>query len=373
MRNKAIIAAILALSPFLAGEAAGQIVFGQPGSVALNFNYSDWSLDPGSGAKEDLSQTAVGLSGFMPIRDNLEVRYQLFSGFNDLSAGGAETDLSGIGDLRLQLAHSFSKDRLLLSAGLNLPTGKRELDPDDERPVIEFLSRDYLSIPLRRYGEGFGFNLQAGAASELGPINVGVSAVYDFCGAYKPYEGVGDYDPGDALSLNATAAAAAGRIRYACDIGYSFFGTDALDGDDIYRQSPQFSARLTVSLPGDRYGATLGARAVLRDRNKRYSLIDGAIESQLKKYGDEYDVFLRLSRALGAGWTIGGLIGTRQILESEEELGRSSLLNAALDLGKDLSKNLGLDLGVMYHTGSTDDGDTDVSGLQISGGLKVSY
>ncbi len=315
----------------------------------------------------------LGLSGFVPLRDNFEARYQIVSGYNNLDAYGAQTNMSGLGDLRLQLAHSFSRDKLLLSAGLNLPTGKRELDPDGERRIIEFLSRDYLSLPLRRYGEGFGFNLQAGGAAGLGPFKCGLSGVYDYCGSYKPYEGSGEYDPGDAFSLNATAGTTSGRIEYAGDFGFSFFGTDALDGASIYRQAPQFSTRLMATRHGEEYSTTLGMRMILRGRNRRYDPTDGAIESQLKKYGDEFDVFLRVARTLGAGWKIGALVGTRQILSSEEELGRSSLLNFAVDLGKDLSRNLGLDLGVMYYTGSADGGDVDIGGLQMSGGLRVSH
>jgi hypothetical protein len=373
MRNKTIIAAILALASLFAAEAACQIVFDQPGSFAMKFNYSGWSLDPASGPKESISQMAFGLSGFVPIRDNFEARYQIVSGYNNLDMSGTQTDMLGLGDLRLQFAHSFSKDRLLLSGGFNLPTGKRELDSGGERRIIEFLSRDYLSLPLRRYGEGFGFNLQAGGAAERGPFKCGMSGVYDYCGSYKPYAESGEYNPGDAFSLNATAGATSGRIEYAGDIGFSFFGTDALDGREIYRQAPQFSTRLMATLPGERYSTTLGMRMILRGRNKRYDLIDGAIDSQLKKYGDEFDVFIRVARTLGADWKIGGLIGTRQILSGEEDLGKSSLLNFAVDLGRDLSRNLGLDLGVMYHTGSTDGGLLDIGGFQISGGLRVSY
>jgi hypothetical protein len=373
MRNKTIIAAILALASLFAAEASCQIVFDQPGSFALKFDYSRWSLDPARGPETSISQMALGLSGFVPIRDNFEARYQIVSGSNDLDAAGAKTSMSGLGDLRLQLAHSFANDRLLFSAGLNLPTGKKELDTGGQRRIIEFLSYDYLSLPLRRYGEGFGFNLQAGGATELGPFKCGMSGVYDYCGSYKPYEGSGDYNPGDAFSLNATADAASGRIEYAGDIGFSSFGTDALDGRNIYRQAPQFSVRLMATRAGETYGATLGTRMILRGRNRRYDPIDGAIESQLKKYGDEYDVFFRVARTIGADWKIGALIGTRQIQASEEGLKRSSLLNFALDLGKDLSRNLALDLGVMYHTGSTDGGDVDIGGLQVSGGLKVSY
>ncbi|MCX5752994.1 MAG: hypothetical protein NTW97_05030 [Candidatus Krumholzibacteria bacterium] len=373
MRNKTIIAAILALASLFAAEASCQIAFNQPGSFAMRFNYSGWTLDPASGPEESISQMTLGLSGFVPVRDNFEARYQIVSGYNDLDMDGTRTDMSGLGDLRLQLAHSFSRDRLLLSAGLNLPTGKKELDSGGERRIIEFLSRDYLSLPLRRYGEGFGFNLQAGGAAELGPFKCGMSGVYDYCGSYKPYEESGDYDPGDAFSLNATTAVTSGRIEYTGDFGFSFFGTDALDNKNIYRQAPQFSARLMAALPGERYGATLGMRMILRGRNRRYDPTDGVIDSQLKKYGDEFDVFLRVARSLGTDWKIGGLIGTRQILSGEEDLGKSSLLNFALDLGRDLSRNLGLDAGVMYYTGSADGGDVGIGGLQISGGLRVSY
>jgi hypothetical protein len=372
MRNKTILAAILAIASLFAADASCQIVFDQPGSAAVKLNYSDWSLDPAGGPKQSISQTTLDLSGFVPLRENFEARYQIASAYNNLDTGGGRTNMSGLGDLRVQLAHSFARDRLLLSGGLNLPTGKKELDPDGERRIIEFLSRDYLSVPLRRYGEGFGFNLQAGGATELGAFKCGMSVVYDYSGSYKPYEGSGDYNPGDAVSLNATMAASSGTVEYAGDVGYSIFATDALDGRDIYKQAPQLSARIRGTRAGATYAATMGARMILRGRNTRYGA-GGAIDSQLKQYGDEFDVFVRVARALGAGWKAGAMIGTRQILKSEEYLGRSSLLNVAMDLGRDLSRNVGLDLGVMYYTGSTDGGDVGVGGLQMSGGLRVSY
>lgn len=372
MRIKGVMTAVLAIASICATAADCQIVYNQPGTSALRFNYSDWTLSPESG-DETISQMTLGLSGFLPLRDNFEARYQLMSGYNNLGYAGEETDITGLGDLRLLLSHSFSDDRLLLSAGLNLPTGKRELDTDGERQIIEFLSQDFLSLPMRRYGEGLGFNLQAGGAAVLGPFKCGAGVVYDYCGSFKPYDGVGDYDPGDVLSLTATAAAEAGRMAYTGDFGFSFFTTDALDGEEIYRQAPQFSTRLAATLSGDRISWSAGTRVILRGRNKRYSLADGAIDSQLKKYGDEYDVFLRAAFPLGDSWNLGTMAGTRQILESEEELGSSSILNFAVDLGGNLTSRLGLDLGFMYYTGSADGGDVDIDGFQASGGLRVSY
>ena len=373
MRTKTIVTVAVAIAALSAADADCQIVYNQPASSFLRFNYSKWSMDPASSPEEVISQMTVSLSGFVPIRDDFEARYQIASGHNDLRADDMKTALSGLSDLRLQFSHSFMKDRLLLSAGFNLPTGKQELDVDGERRIIEYLSHDYLSLPLRRYGEGFGFNLLAGAATEVGRFKCGMSAVYDHFGSYTPYEGVGDYDPGDAFSLTATAEIPSGRVKYAGDIGFSFFGTDALEEEDIYRQAPQFSARLQATLSGDRRSTTLGARMILRGRNKRYSLTDGTIDSQLKKYGDEFDVFLRMAFAVGSSWNLGAMVAARQILSSEEDLGKSSLLNLAADVGRNLSDHLGLDLGVMYHAGSADGGAIDVSAFQMSGGLKVIY
>ena len=167
MRNSVIGAAILILASAISTDAPCQITFDQPGSFALKFIYSRWSVEAADDPKETLSQTTFAFTGFEPIRDNFEARYQIVAGRNDLGAGDAAWDMSGLGDVRLQLAHSFSNDRLLLSAGFNLPTGKTKLDLESEQRIIEFLSRDYLSVPLRRFGAGFGLNLQAGGAIEL--------------------------------------------------------------------------------------------------------------------------------------------------------------------------------------------------------------
>lgn len=373
MQTRKIMLPALILILIRASSADGQIVYNQPGSSALRYYYINWSLDSSLGAEEGISQSAVSLSGFVPIRDNFEARYYFISGYNNLDLDNTVSEMSGSGDLRLQLSHSYAKDRILLSMGLNLPVGKKELDTTGERRIIEFLSRDYLSFPLRRYGEGFGFNLQVGGAAEVGRFKCGMSAVYDYTGAYKPYKDSGDYNPGNAFSLSATTNVVFGKISCTGDLGFSVFGADNLEDNKIYKQAPQFSARLTAAYPNERYSATLGLRMILRGRNTRYSPADGVIESQLKKYGDEFDAFLQFAYTIRVAWRLAALVGTRQILSSEEELGKSSLYNFGCNINREMSDHVSFGLGLMYHTGSTDQGAVDISGLQMSGGLSVTY
>ena len=373
MQTKKIILPVVIMLAVLTSAAESQIVYRQPGSSILKFHYNNWSLDGPAGREDVISQRTLTLSGFLPLRDNFEARYYIASGYNNLDTKSGEVDISGLSDLRIQMSHSFVKDQILLSAGVNLPTGKRELDPGNDRAIIEFLSHDFLSLPLRRYGEGFGFNLQAGGAKEAGRFKCGLSAVYNYCGTYEPYSKRGDYDPGDAISLNATTTTAIGKINYSGNFGFSIFGTDQLDDDKIYKQAPQFNTRLMAAYPAEKYTATLGFRIIIRGRNKRYSLTDGIIDSQLKKYGDEFDSFFRIAYNVGKGSHLAGLIGMRQILTSEEYLGRSSIYHFGADFNKSFSDRFSFDLGIIYHTGSSDRDNLDIKGIQIASGLRIAY
>ncbi|MBU8920733.1 MAG: hypothetical protein KOO63_02625 [Bacteroidales bacterium] len=373
MQNKIIISIILALILISSSTVQAQIVYGQPGTAGLKFYYSSWNLEDQDGIVQNISQGTLNLSGFVPLRDNLEARYQILSGFNTLEDGNGEDDLSGLGDLRIQISRSFSRDRHLLSVGVNLPTGSRELNAEGERRVVEFLSYDFLTLPMRRFGEGLGFNIQAGTAAELGRFKCGLSAVYDFLGTYTPYEEAGDYNPGDAISVNATASTMSGKVNYTGDFGFSAFGTDALDDDDIYKQAPQFNARVMAVIPGKKYTTSIGTRLIIRGRNKRYSLTDGVIDSQLKKYGDEIGGFARVSFKAWNAWNIGTMLGIRQIMANEEEFDASTVFNLGLDLSRAINDRLTFDTGVIYYTGSADGGELDMSGFQMSGGISLSY
>ncbi len=374
MRINKIIILYLFITLVPVSGAVGQIVYDQPYSTDVAFYYTSWSLDnPVADREDEISQRTVSLSGFIPLRDNFEARYSMITASNTLDMNNTESELAGLGDVRVQLSHSFSRDRLLFSAGLNLPTGKQELDTDDEIQVVDFLSRDYLSLPLRRYGEGLGFNLMAGGATRLGAVKCGLTASYQHTGTYQPYNSYGDYNPGNHISLGANANFALNKIDYSVQCLYSVSGTDQLDDADIYKQAPQFITQLSATYSGEPYRTTLGTRIILRGRNTRYSLADGVIESQLKKYGDEYDFFLRFDYTPDTSWRIGVHAATRQISSGEEALDHSSIYNAGLDVSRKVSENLNLNIGGIFYIGSTDLDDISISGFQTTASLSVAY
>ena len=210
MRNHKVftlIIAALAAVVICASTSYGQIVYGQPASAGAQFIYSHWKVDGLDVAK--INQSVVPISGFVPLGENLEGRFFIADASNNLTLESGDNSfpeskstLSGVSDVRLQLSQSLAEDKLLFSLGINLPTGKKELNYGEERSVMDALALNYLSFPIRRLGEGFGLNLLAGFAQASGSLRYGGSVTYNYAGTYTPFENEGDYNPGDMFSVN---------------------------------------------------------------------------------------------------------------------------------------------------------------------------
>ena len=202
IKRKYYIAILISLI-LSAAPLHGQIIFGSPSSANLQFYFSSWKITGDTGETK-INQWMIPVSGFIPIQDNFEARFQIAGCSNDLKLAGDNLSLKGAGDLRVLFSHSFYDDRLLASFGLNVPTGKKKLDYFTERTIIEVLSENYLIFPLRRLGGGFGFNILLGGATVAGPAKLGAGVMYLFNGKYEPYGGLAKYDPGDSYSINAS-------------------------------------------------------------------------------------------------------------------------------------------------------------------------
>ena len=139
-----VLAMLLLVSP-----TWGQIRFGQPTYGNVQIVYSHWSLKQADTTTE-INQMSVPVTGFLPLKENLEAIFYLASSSNTLKEPGSEISLSGMGDARLQINHSFMDDQFLLSLCVNRPTGNKQLALDDvlgrslSRCVA--LARDLVSV-----------------------------------------------------------------------------------------------------------------------------------------------------------------------------------------------------------------------------------
>ncbi len=368
MRTKLVLVLLVA-AVWLAAASPSQcqIVYGRPASGTTSLVYSNWSLED-SAQKTDITQISFPVRLFLPLQDNLEASVYVVASSNSMDQGENDFSLSGLGDLRLQFSRSISDDQLLVSVGINLPTGKTKLNQVDETPVLQMLTANYLSFSQRRFGEGFGLNLLLGGARMIGVLRCGAGVTYRYIGKYDPYEGVEEYDPGDLVSFNAGADWGNGPTMVSGNVVVSFYGKDKWNDREVFKESSQLGFGLSVNHnpKGFRAGGSLGY--IARGRNSFFA----PEESKLKVYGNELSLAGDLTWLPPNGWSYGPSAVLRLIAENEQGFGSSTIFGFGGTVGRKLGDTGSLEVSLRYFTGQADGGNTDVSGLQISTGVRIS-
>ena len=375
MRSKHLIL-LGTLAAFLilcGGSATAQIVYGQPASGNVTAYITHWKVTADDGTETTLNQFAIPLTGFVPVREDFEVSLYIANASNSVDFPDAEYKLSGLSDVRLQANHSFVEDQLLLSVGVNLPTGKKKLSLGEEWAVLRALSQNYLDFPVVRLGEGLGFNALLGGAAMLSEkIRGGAGIMYQYVGKYEPYEGYADYDPGDLISANAGADFEGKRSTLSIDAILTMYTDDKKDSEKIFRQSTQLDLRLSARVGDEKKSFAGMARYVMRGDNKQYDE-SGAEISSLKMFGDEFSImggatFMFANEMyFSPAAELRSIAGNGENLEAEIE--GATIIGFGGTLGKRIGENLNLEGGFKYYTGSAHGGDLDLSGYQITFGL----
>lgn len=358
----------------VAGSAQAQIVYGQPAAGGFRLTYTNWTVDD-TLVEASLSQFYLPVSGFIPVKDNLELTFFAANTGNTLEVGDVESKLNGMNDVRFQANQSFAQDHILVSVGVNLPTGKTELDIADEYDVLQALSNSYLDLPIRRLGEGFGVSLLFGGATVLGEgVRGGGSILYEYIGKYTPYADAGEYDPGDLISFNAGMDLERGPWLWSIEGIFSMYGDDKFDGEKTFKQSSQFDIRLRShrGKEGTTFDAML--RYVARGDNTSYGA-DGDELDPFKLYGNEVHALGAVSFKLGSSMSLGPSLQWRSISENDvtddRTLGSASVVGFGMNWAWSVSQSITLDLGGKYYTGSADGGDLDVTGYQVTYGFSA--
>ena len=374
------IGALVILSLSGAPETAAQIVYGQPAASNTQIMYYHWQIDTDN-EEASIDQLMIPLSGFVPIRDNFDLTFFVANSSNTYDAYDGEHKLSGLGDLRLQANHSFADDQLLVSGTVNLPTGKKELSLE-QSPVLSALAQNYLELPMRKFGEGFGFSLLLGGAIELKEgLRAGGGVAYEYVGSYTPYDGISHidtltndtvnfdgYNPGDMISVNGGLDYERGSTLWSLDLIFTQYVADKLNDVKTFRQSKQFDWRLRGDFVGERMSFSGLVRYVWRGKNRLYNQA-GEWASALKLFGNEIQVSGELTYPFNSGWYVIPAVDFHLVNSNELDFEKSNVLGIGATFGKQVGKSIDARLGGKLYTGSANDGDIDVSGYQLTLGL----
>lgn len=363
--------------------ASAQIVYGQPASVKARMTYTNWSVDYDDDSSSfTVNQLMIPLNGFVPLQDNWELRYHAASISGGLELNnGTDNSVSGLGDLRLMINHSMSDDRFLFSLGLNLPTGKKELNLGEELIVMNSMAENYLSFPVRRLGEGLGVNLLLGGAASNGVSRLGGTVSYQYLGEYKPFKGdadfdPGDYDPGDMISLSANGDTKKGNTVFSASMTFSLFSADKADGQKLRKPSSQFEVSAGFETHKPKISLLGNVGLLLRGRITSYDNNEEVFE-QLRLYGNEFLINTALVYHPDKTWSFTPLVQLRTIGENEFEddnkQGSATIFGFGGEYARNIGEGVDFNLGLTYFTGDADGGDISLGGFQITGGLIAAF
>ena len=374
MANKLVFSLGLAVALIFAGAAttSAQIIYDSPTAGGISADFTSWSIETADGDKSSIYQIVLPLYGYVPLRDNLEMTVFLANSASFLDLPETDYDLSGFNDASIQVNQSLGQDHYLLSAGVNLPTGKKKLNYQEELVVLQVLTENYLQMPMSRFGEGFGFNLLAGGAAMLGDnVRGGAGITYQYTGSYEPYEDYTDYNPGDIFGVNVGFDVGTDSARAAFDIVYTMYTDDTHGGDKIFRQAPQIDVRVSGFRSNGKVSLSGMLRYLNRGDNKEFDDSTQVELAPLKLYGNEFGAAGAASFRLGEQFFAGPVAEFRNISSSDLQ-GSASVYGVGGSLTGG-GGSVAITGRAMYHIGNADGGDIDLTGYSASLGLTARF
>jgi hypothetical protein len=255
------VAAILSITTISTSFA--QIVYGDPTRADASIIYQSWKLtyeEIPEQPESSLTQSAFPVYVFLPVAEDWEVHINAAISNSHLDGGDEGNSVASLSTPLVRVYRSFADDQVFLCAGFDLPGGKTKLD-STELPISELIAGDYLTLPIKQLGRGFGLLLQAGGAQQYEQILYGGSISYFMRGSYTYAEGGSDYNPGDEFTVQGSATLPLDEARIDLDIGYKYFVADQLGSQDIFKNGDQFSLALSGAYD---FGRTLGRLSLLQ-------------------------------------------------------------------------------------------------------------
>lgn len=188
----------------------------------------------GSGAAErSVSQFAFPLVVLLPFGEKFSMDVSTAFATSTVKANGATvSEISGLTDTQIRGNYRIGADNVLLTFGINLPTGQYGVD-QDQLDAAGQIGNDFLYYPISSMGNGLAMTGGVAFARPVGSWNLGLGASGRKSTEFAVFtDTASDYrfTPADEYRLSLNADRPAGDGAVAMNLTYSSFGEDAADG-----------------------------------------------------------------------------------------------------------------------------------------------
>jgi len=144
---------------------------------------------------EKISQFSVPLFASIPVLPVLTIDVgtayaTAFLERQTVDAGGnpatVKSEMSGLTDTQVRANYVFGQDFVVLTLGVNAPTGSATVDAD-ELDAATRIGSDFLMFPISGFGSGFGLTGGVAVARPFGSWNVGFGGSVRHSSEYEPF------------------------------------------------------------------------------------------------------------------------------------------------------------------------------------------
>ena len=339
--------------------------------------YRSWEKDTG-GTKQTVSQLSSPTVIKLPLSSNLALDV---SGSYILSTIG-DSKLTGLADVRARAVAMLFRDTIMLSAGVNVPNGKSDLDAG-ETAVSAILSNKSLGFKYNKLGEGLDFNVGGGLAQAFGPVTFGIGAGYIIKGEYS-FAKEKKYKPGDQLNVTGGFDLNFNPLILRTDVTYANYKSDKTDGIEVFKEGKRLSAEESIIVSTEKLGLILSGRYVNHGKSdimpsspdiisELFRLPGESTKESKKLYGDQIIADAAMILSLTKWFSLKFLGESTIIAKNEDDKNDATVFGFGGGMTFKFMQGSFLDLTGKYYLGSSDGGDTDLKGFSAMGALRLIF
>jgi hypothetical protein len=189
-----------------------------------------------NGAKKTISQVVTPLAIVIPVGERFSFDIATAWARSRVETRGdsaSPSTVSGFTDTQLRGSYVLGNDAVILTAGLNLPTGQSTANAK-QFLAAQNISNDFLLFPIGTMGAGFGATGGIALARPIGAWNLGLGGSYRHSADFAPFEyndgQKAHYQPGNELRTRIGVDRNFGSSSAMLGATYSSFGDDKSAG-----------------------------------------------------------------------------------------------------------------------------------------------
>lgn len=256
--------------------------------------------DIGKGsAKRSVSEFAFPIALVVPFGTRLNVDLATAYASAELSGAVPKSSINGLTDTQLRANYTFGEDRLVLTAGLNIPTGQATVDTSQQFAAGQ-IGNDFFAFPISNMGTGLAGTGGVAYAAPLGNWNVGAGASFRRVTAYD-YTNSIRFQPGDEYRVRIGVDRPLFSGRAAFGLTYFAFGDDQANSS-IYSTGDRLIGQGAYSFPIGQSDVFVSAWNLLRFQAEQE--VPTATLGRMTPWENITNVGLSVSFRTGANMTL---------------------------------------------------------------------